>query len=618
MVLYNKYRPRFFSEVRGQDHITSTLKNEIKTGRISHAYLFAGSRGTGKTSTARIFARAVNCPNSVDGEPCNQCEICRGLEDGSIYDIIEIDAASNTGVDNIRNLREEINYTPSRCKYRVYIIDEVHMLSTGAFNALLKTLEEPPEHVIFILATTEVHKLPETILSRCQRHDFHRIYGDDMAGRLFDVAAAEGLTLHEDAAALISRIADGAMRNALSVLDQCSAVSKDITEELVAETCGIANISGITDAVLANDTEGAINTIGSLYNRSYDMEQLCNGLIKRFRDIMVYKTVKKSRDLITCEDEEYEDIKRDAGGFSLNTVLYAIDLLYDALAAIKGGADARIEMETCVLKLCRPQLSTSATAMLERIDKLEKEVKRLKAGGAADDANIAPAAPAAPQADTYHAADKAANSAENNAKAEGAGAAAEKGAYEAADTAAADDGGADEATGSLGSDFSAFLDGHADSAHYGSAAGTAEDKNGYAPVWGNAETAADETGFGSSSVGSSGSSSGSSGGTKEFTRWAELMEEIQRADSMLSGFLYDSRAYIRGNQFLIETNNPGVRPLLNNPVHTDALQNALIDITGVQYDIGFYNESADKPTEPDDQLSFLTNKVMGKDNVEIQ
>ena len=239
-VLYRKYRPKNFSDVYGQDHVVSTLKNEIKEGRISHAYLFTGSRGTGKTTCAKILAKAVNCENPRDGEPCNECEVCRGLDASTIYDVVEIDAASNNGVDNIRDLREEANYTPSRGRYRVYIIDEVHMLSTGAFNALLKTLEEPPAHVIFILATTEVHKLPATILSRCQRFDFKRIQPETMAVRLKQVASLEGMTLDDDAAVLIARIADGALRDGLSILDQCGSRSKTIDSTLVSQVAGRA------------------------------------------------------------------------------------------------------------------------------------------------------------------------------------------------------------------------------------------------------------------------------------------------------------------------------------------------------------------------------------------
>ena len=231
-VLYRKYRPKVFSDVYGQDHVTSTLKNEIKNGRISHAYLFTGSRGTGKTTCAKILAKAVNCEHNIDGEPCNECEVCKGLDNGSIYDVVEIDAASNNGVDNIRELRDDTNYAPTRGKYRVYIIDEVHMLSTGAFNALLKTLEEPPAHVIFILATTEVHKLPATILSRCQRFDFKRIQPETMAKRLNQVAEAEGITLESDAALLIARIADGALRDAFLFWTSAQAGAKRLTHAL--------------------------------------------------------------------------------------------------------------------------------------------------------------------------------------------------------------------------------------------------------------------------------------------------------------------------------------------------------------------------------------------------
>lgn len=239
-VLYRKWRPQTFEEVYGQPHITATLKNELVSGRVAHAYLFTGSRGTGKTTCAKILSKAVNCLSPHDGDPCNECEICRGIDNGSVLDVIEIDAASNNGVDNIRDLRDEANFTPVKAKYRVYIIDEVHMLSTGAFNALLKILEEPPEHVIFILATTEVHKLPATILSRCQRFDFKRITPEDICARLQYVAEHENITLDEDAAALIAKVADGALRDALSLLDRCCAVDEHITSEVVTKSAGLA------------------------------------------------------------------------------------------------------------------------------------------------------------------------------------------------------------------------------------------------------------------------------------------------------------------------------------------------------------------------------------------
>lgn len=377
-VLYRKYRPRVFADVYGQDHVTSTLKNEIKEGRISHAYLFTGSRGTGKTTCAKILAKAVNCPNAVDGEPCNACEICKGLDSGTIYDVVEIDAASNNGVDNIRDLREEVNYTPTRGKYRVYIIDEVHMLSTGAFNALLKTLEEPPAHVIFILATTEVHKLPATILSRCQRFDFKRIQPETMAVRLQQVAGLEGMELAPDAATLIARIADGALRDGLSILDQCAGRSKQITAQLVSEVAGLAGreaLYRLSDAVLARDSSAAVEELAQLHENSYDMERLCVEMINHFRNFMMVKTVKKSRELIICTDDEYKHIEASAGQFTLAQILRGLDLFQSTLVKIKGGATPRIEMEMAFIRLCEPKLETDSDAINQRLSALERAVQ---------------------------------------------------------------------------------------------------------------------------------------------------------------------------------------------------------------------------------------------------
>ena len=377
-VLYRKYRPRVFADVYGQDHVTSTLKNEIKEGRISHAYLFTGSRGTGKTTCAKILAKAVNCPNAVDGEPCNACEICKGLDSGTIYDVVEIDAASNNGVDNIRDLREEVNYTPTRGKYRVYIIDEVHMLSTGAFNALLKTLEEPPAHVIFILATTEVHKLPATILSRCQRFDFKRIQPETMAVRLQQVAGLEGMELAPDAATLIARIADGALRDGLSILDQCAGRSKQITAQLVSEVAGLAGreaLYRLSDAVLSRDSSAAVEELAQLHENSYDMERLCVEMINHFRNFMMVKTVKKSRELIICTDDEYKHIEESAGQFTLAQILRGLDLFQSTLVKIKGGATPRIEMEMAFIRLCEPKLETDPDAINQRLSALERAVQ---------------------------------------------------------------------------------------------------------------------------------------------------------------------------------------------------------------------------------------------------
>lgn len=377
-VLYRKYRPKSFSDVYGQDHVISTLKNEISENRISHAYLFTGSRGTGKTTCAKILAKAVNCEHPVDSEPCNECEVCRGLDNGTIYDVVEIDAASNNGVDNIRDLREEANYTPSRGKYRVYIIDEVHMLSIGAFNALLKTLEEPPAHVIFILATTEVHKIPATILSRCQRFDFKRIQPETMAVRLKEVAGFENINLTDDAAVLIARIADGAMRDGLSILDQCASRSSRVDSDLVSQVAGLAGREALhkfTDCISLKDSAAAMELVAELYQNSYDMERLCVEMINHFRNFLIVKTVKKSRELIVCTDDEYHSTVDGAKKFTLENIIYALDLFQDTLTKIKSGANSRIEMEMSFIKLCQPKLDTSQDALLDRISQLERTVK---------------------------------------------------------------------------------------------------------------------------------------------------------------------------------------------------------------------------------------------------
>lgn len=377
--LYRKYRPKSFCDVYGQDHVTSTLKNEINENRISHAYLFTGSRGTGKTTCAKILAKAVNCENCVDGEPCNECEVCRGLDSGAIYDVVEIDAASNNGVDNIRDLREEANYTPSRGRYRVYIIDEVHMLSTGAFNALLKTLEEPPAHVIFILATTEVHKLPATILSRCQRFDFKRIQPETMAIRLKEVARAENMSLTDDAAILIARIADGALRDGLSILDQCASRSNNIDSGLVSDVAGLAGreaLYKLTDCIYNRNSSGAIEILADLYHNSYDMERLCVEMINHFRNFLIVKTVKKSRGLIICTDDEYKSIVESTERFTLESIIFGLDLFQDTLTKIKAGANSRIEMEMSFIRLCEPKLELSQTAILDRLSQLEIKLSR--------------------------------------------------------------------------------------------------------------------------------------------------------------------------------------------------------------------------------------------------
>lgn len=353
--LYRKWRPQVFADVVGQQHITTTLMNEINTGRHSHAYLFTGSRGTGKTTCAKIFAKAVNCEHPVNGDPCNECETCRGLDSGSILDVIEIDAASNNGVDNIRDIRDEAIFTPVSGKYRVYIIDEVHMLSQGAFNALLKTLEEPPEHVKFVLATTEVHKLPATILSRCQRFDFKRIKPEDIASRLTYVASQEALTLDHEAAMLIARLADGALRDALSIMDQCIGHSRNITLEVVNDTVGLAGkeyLFRLSDAILRNDGAEALDIINDLHNRSCDMDRLCNELINHFRNIMVCKAVKTPQNLITCSENELCEYIDIAAVYPMDRILEILNVLGETLTNLRKGLNRRIETEMAIIRLC--------------------------------------------------------------------------------------------------------------------------------------------------------------------------------------------------------------------------------------------------------------------------
>lgn len=402
-VLYRKWRPKVFADVIGQPQVTTTLSAQIRENRLSHAYLFTGSRGTGKTTCAKIFSKAVNCLHPVNGDPCNECEICRGIDSGSVLDIVEIDAASNRGIDDIRLLRDEVNFTPSQAKYRVYIIDEVHMLTIEAFNALLKTLEEPPEHVKFILATTEVHKLPSTILSRCQRFDFRRIEPASIAQRLTEIAEAEKAELDFDAAMLIARIADGGMRDALSLLDRCISVSEKVTTEVVSSSAGLMSreyIASLVDAVADRDTAKCLSILDELHRASCDTERLCTELIDRFRSFLIIKTVQHPENLLVCTDEELERIKAASVRFAEEEVLYALNVLASASEAIRKTQNRRIEAEMALIRLCRPETDKGTEALTARIAALEKEVERLKRSGVPAAAPVpvpakeAPAAPA--------------------------------------------------------------------------------------------------------------------------------------------------------------------------------------------------------------------------------
>ncbi len=389
--LYRKWRPERFSDVVGQLYVTSTLKNAIQSGRVSHAYLFTGSRGTGKTTCAKILSRAINCLSPEAGEPCGKCENCTGIANGRILDVVEMDAASNNSVNNIRDLLDEVMFAPSEAKYRVYIIDEVHMLSIGAFNALLKTLEEPPAHVVFILATTEVHKLPATILSRCQRYDFGRISPEDIAARIEYICSQEQVNIEHDAAMLIGVVADGAVRDALSILDRCIALAGgtagspgNVTSEVVREVTGLAGrdyLFTLTDAVNSGDVTAAINIINELHNASKSMPRLCEELTEHFRTLMLLKTMKDSSNVSAAmTTAERTRALSQAESLTLTHIVYAIDTLRSSLERMfKGGSD-KIELETCMIKLCNPKLSTDVQAILTRMEKLERALAEVRSG----------------------------------------------------------------------------------------------------------------------------------------------------------------------------------------------------------------------------------------------
>lgn len=362
--LYRKWRPQRFADVVGQKPIVTALQNQIAAGRIGHAYLFTGTRGTGKTTCAKIFAKAVNCLDHSSADPCCTCEICKGIDSGAIMDIIEMDAASNNGVDDIRDLRDEVAYLPSVCRYKVYIIDEVHMLSTQAFNALLKTMEEPPEHVIFILATTEVQKVPVTILSRCQRYDFARITAQDIADRLTYVSEQEKIQLEPGAAQLIGRLADGAMRDALSILDTCAGVDNHVDEALVRRMAGVTDRSylfEISDAIAAQDSVAALEKIAALRQQSVDMRRLCMELAGHYRNLMLC-ALPGGTDLLTGTSPEEEAAYLQRKDFPQGEAIRAINAFGQALEKMSRGTDQRIELELAVFSLTQPQQPVQVSA----------------------------------------------------------------------------------------------------------------------------------------------------------------------------------------------------------------------------------------------------------------
>ncbi len=376
--LYRKWRPQTFDDVCGQEHITSVLRYEAEKGAFSHAYLFCGSRGTGKTTCAKILAKVVNCEHPIGGSPCGGCEACRSIDSGTATDVLEMDAASNNGVDNIRDIRDEVVYTPSALRYRVYIIDEVHMLSVSAFNALLKTLEEPPEHVIFILATTELQKLPATIISRCQRFDFRRISTDAIVSRLAFVAAEEGIALDADAARLIARLAQGGMRDAISLLELCAGVERKVTLETVETSVGLTGRGAMLETVRAvadRDYDALFSQIDGVVRSSKDILVFWQDLISLWRDMLILKTTKRASEYLDLTDHESEQMRAVADRFRKETLLYHCKLLEDALFSMqKSNAVKRVIAEMTLVRLCDAALDSSAEAMLSRIAQLEEQM----------------------------------------------------------------------------------------------------------------------------------------------------------------------------------------------------------------------------------------------------
>ena len=547
--LYRKWRPQTFDDVYGQPHVTRTLMTELATGRVSHAYLFTGSRGTGKTTCAKILSKAVNCLHPVDGNPCNECEICKAIDNGSILDVIEIDAASNNGVDNIRDLREEANFLPATAKYRVYIIDEVHMLSTGAFNALLKTLEEPPAHVIFILATTDLQKLPATILSRCQRFDFKRISAGEIVRRLQYVAEREGVTITEEAANLIANLAEGGMRDALSIMDRCLSVTENIDENTVSDVAGIANNSYMfrfSDCIAKRDFTAVLQLVDELYNGFCDVDRICSRLADHFRNLMVALSVNNCKDLIICSENELEKYKAEAKKFKLSKILECIDIINSTSKTLRGATDKRIQFEAAVIRMCASNGgSISLTDTDAKFAELEAKINQILSGAVAvksagTETEKTPAPAAEPDKET---------------KQEAAAEEKSKPIAPPVISSSPQESSSQEPTVPV---LSGFDDG-------------------------------------------------------PFTDWPEIIEKIGEKDIVFYGLLSDTTASVKDGKLVIKTGNPALYDFIvtkdNDRQHYKDLKKAIVEITGRDIKI-VINTVADKEEKKDDSpLANMISKI---------
>lgn len=548
-VLYRKWRPTVFTDVSGQEHITSTLQNEVSSGRLNHAYLFTGSRGTGKTTCAKILAKAVNCLNPQNGNPCGECEICKGIDDGSILDIVEMDAASNRKIDDIRQIIDEVQFKPTKCKYRVYIVDEVHMLTQEAFNALLKTLEEPPEHVIFILATTEVHKLPQTIRSRCQRFDFHRIPPRAIADRVEYVVSQENAEITDSAALMLASVADGALRDALSLLDSCLAVSPYIDEKVVRNAAGLVNNSYLFElatAIINKNPSKSLEIVGRLYSESKDMARLCDELVEHFRALMLIKTIKNPRDILIMSDDEFEQAVTQSDYLSLADIVFYMDVLSKAYQRMGKGTGDRTELEMALVKLSASELDGTIEALTARVTALEKAVKR--------GITVNYAQP--PQ--------------------QSQGVQTEQPQQAAAKQETVEDPFAQPETEHK-------------------KAPVAKPAPEVKPVVQRASVNLDEL----------------YDNAVPFTRWVEVVNSLKSVSRSIAAAFAGSTAYESGNYLLIDTNNELAFDLLRQNGRRAEIKSALLELTGKNYSLGPYKRSTPKKEEKTDPLNSLVQSLEG-------